>query len=172
MATYSLGDVTPEVDAQSWIAPSAEVIGNVRLMRNASVWFGCVLRGDNEPIIIGEDSNIQDLSVCHTDIGAPLIVGRGVTVGHRVVLHGCTIGNGSLIGINSVVLNRAKIGKECLIGAHALITEGMEIPDYSLVMGSPGRVIRQLSEAQREGLRFSAQGYVNNWQRFAKEMIK
>ena len=170
MATYSLGDITPEVDAQSWIAPSAEVIGNVRLMRNASVWFGCVLRGDNEPIIIGEDSNIQDLSVCHTDIGAPLIVGRGVTVGHRVVLHGCTIGDGSLIGINSVVLNRAKIGKECLIGAHALITEGMEIPDYSLVMGSPGRVIRQLSEEQREGLKLSAQGYVNNWQRFAKEM--
>src|SRR5437868_4690004 len=136
---YDLGDDRVEyTPGESWIAPGAVVIGKVVLMRNASIWFGAVLRGDNEPIVIGENSNVQDGSVLHTDPGQPLTLGRDVTVGHKAMLHGCTVGDGSLIGIGAVILNEARIGKGCLIGAGALITERKVIPDGSLVMGSPG----------------------------------
>ena len=170
---YDLGDDRVEfTPGESWIAPGAVVIGKVVLMRNASVWFGAVLRGDNEPIIIGENSNVQDGSVLHTDPGQPLTLGRDVTVGHKAMLHGCSIGDGSLIGIGAVILNEAKIGKGCLIGAGALITERKVIPDGSLVMGSPGKVVRTLDEAQQAGLRASAEHYVANWKRYAAGMVQ
>ncbi len=149
-----------------WIAPTASVMGRVRLERNASVWFGAVLRGDNELITVGENSNIQDNSVLHTDPGAPLVIGKGVTVGHQAMLHGCTIGDNSLVGIGATVLNRAVIGKNCLIGAHALVPEGKEIPDNSLVLGAPGRVAREIDDAGIAMLQASAEVYVKNWQRF------
>lgn len=141
MSVYNLGNVTPELpnDDEYWIAPTAAVMGRVILKKNASVWWGATLRGDNDPIVIGEGSNVQDGSVLHTDHGSPLTLGANVTVGHLVMLHGCDIGDGSLVGIGSIVLNGAKIGKNCLIGANCLITEGKEIPDNSLVMGRPGR---------------------------------
>src|ERR1700760_320070 len=144
MPAYSLGNAHPEFpeSGEYWIAPNATVIGRVTLKRNASVWFGAVLRGDNEPIVVGEESNVQDGCVLHTDAGTPLTIGKAVTVGHLAMLHGCTIGDNSLIGIGAVVLNGARIGKNCLIGAKALIPEGKEIPDGSLVVGAPGRVIR------------------------------
>lgn len=168
---YSLGDRKVEIRGEDWwVADSATVIGSVVLENNASIWWGAVLRGDNDLITIGENSNIQDLSVLHTDPGVPLTVGRDVTVGHKVMLHGCTIGDGSLIGINSVILNGARIGKGCLIGANSLIPEGKEIPDGSLVMGSPGKVVRELSEEQQQGLLLSAQGYVANFKRFKAEL--
>ena len=168
MNTYRLGDVAPELPGadEYWIAPTASVIGNVILKRNASIWFGAVLRGDNEPIEIGENSNVQDNSVLHTDIGQPLTIGRNVTIGHMVMLHGCVIGDGSLVGIGSIVLNGAKIGRNCIIGANSLITEGKEIPDNSMVMGSPGKVVRTLSDAQAAGLAAGALHYVENWKRF------
>jgi len=170
MAVYNLGDVAPQLpdNDEYWIAPNAVVLGNVHLKRNASVWFGVVIRGDNDPIVIGENSNIQDNSVLHTDAGQPMIIGDGVTVGHMVMLHGCTIGDNSLIGIGSVILNGAKIGKNCLIGANVLITEGKEIPDNSLVMGAPGKVVREVSEGQARVLAGSARGYVSNWRRYRK----
>ncbi len=149
-----------------WIAPTASVMGKVRLEKNASVWFGAVLRGDNELITIGENSNVQDNSVLHTDMGAPLTLGRGVTVGHQAMLHGCTVGDNSLIGIGATVLNHATIGKNCIVGAHALIPEGKEIPDNSLVIGAPGRVARELDAASEDMLKLSADSYVKNWQRF------
>ena len=169
---YDLGErrVRLPPEGQYWIAPGAVVLGNVLLERNASVWFGAVLRGDNDPITIGEDSNIQDASVLHTDDGVPLTLGRGVTVGHQVMLHGCTVGDYSLIGIGSVVLNRAVIGRNCLIGANTLITEGKVIPDNSMVMGSPGKVVRQLDEGAAMMLRASAAHYVENWRRYAREL--
>ena len=145
MAIYELDGVAPQVDASAWIADSAEVMGNVSLGADASVWFGCVLRGDTERMSVGEGSNIQDLSVLHADLGMPLTIGRHVTVGHKVMLHGCTIGDESLIGIGAVVLNGAKIGKNCLVGAGALITEGKEFPDGSMIIGSPARKRRALS---------------------------
>ena len=167
----SLGDRKIEIRGDDyWIAESAMVIGSVVLMNNASVWFNAVIRGDNDVITIGENSNVQDGSVLHTDSGVPLVIGKNVTVGHKVMLHGCTIGDNSLIGINSVVLNGAKIGKYCLIGANSLIPEGKEIPDGSLVMGSPGKVVRDLTPEQRQGLEHSAMGYVNNFKRFKKEL--
>ncbi|MFP3944320.1 MAG: gamma carbonic anhydrase family protein, partial [Alphaproteobacteria bacterium] len=144
--------------------------GRVRLQRNASVWFNAVLRGDHELIDIGEESNIQDGSVLHTDPGCPLTVGKGVTVGHMAMLHGCTIGENSLIGIGATVLNNARIGRNCLIGAHALITENKEIPDNSMVVGSPGKIIREVDEAMAEGLKLSAAHYVENWKRFASDL--
>ncbi len=153
-------------DEEYWIAPTAAVMGKVKLERNASVWFGAVLRGDNELITVGENSNVQDNAVLHTDPGAPLTIGKGVTVGHQAMLHGCVIGDNSLIGIGATVLNRAYIGKNCLIGAHALISEGKEIPDNSLVLGAPGRVVRELDNAGVEMLKGSAAVYVKNWQRF------
>jgi carbonic anhydrase/acetyltransferase-like protein (isoleucine patch superfamily) len=172
MSVYSLGDSKPQLppEGEYWIAPSATVLGNVILHPGASVWFNAVVRGDNDPIVIGADSNIQDGSILHTDVGAPLTIGAGVTVGHKVMLHGCEIGDNSLIGIGAVVLNGARIGKNCLIGANALITEGKVIPDNSLVMGQPGKVVRELEEGQIEGLRMSAQHYVQNWRRYVAQL--
>lgn len=167
---YSLGDRKVEFKGDYWVADTASVMGSVVFENNASVWWGAVIRGDNDVITIGENSNIQDLSVLHTDPGIPLTIGSNVTVGHKVMLHGCTIGDGSLIGINSVILNGAKIGKGCLIGANSLIPEGKEIPDGSLVMGSPGKVVRELSEEQQQGLLMSAQSYVNNFKRFKADL--
>jgi carbonic anhydrase/acetyltransferase-like protein (isoleucine patch superfamily) len=169
MPAYSLGDARPDLPSEGeyWIAPNATLIGRVVLKPNASVWFGAVLRGDNEPIVVGEGSNVQDGCVLHTDAGTPLVIGQGVTVGHLAMLHGCSIGDNSLIGIGAVVLNGARIGRNCLIGAKALIPEGKEIPDNSLVVGAPGRVLRQLSEAQQAMLAESAAHYVQNWKRYA-----
>lgn len=163
---YQLEERTPEFADEYWIADSAIVIGSVRLLLNASVWFNAVIRGDNEIITIGENSNIQDGAVLHTDAGFPLTVGKNVTVGHKAMLHGCSIGDNTLIGINSVVLNGARIGNNCLIGANALIPEGKEIPDGSLVMGSPGKVIRELSSQQIKGVEMSALHYVENARRY------
>ncbi|WP_417492763.1 gamma carbonic anhydrase family protein [Maricaulis sp.] len=172
MAIYALGDSRPELpgDDQYWVAPDASVMGRVILRENASVWYGAVVRGDNDPIEIGEDSNVQDLSVLHTDVGAPLTIGKGVTIGHRVMLHGCRIGDYSLIGIGSTILNGAVIGKNCIIGAHTLITEGKVIPDNSLVVGSPGRVMKTLGEDMAEILKASADHYVENWKRHKAEL--
>lgn len=172
MAVYNLGDVTPELpnDDEYWIAPNAALIGNVILKKNASVWFGVTIRGDNAPIEIGENANIQDGSVLHTDEGVPLTVGRNVTVGHQVMLHGCTIGDNSLIGIGAILLNNVKIGRNCLIGAGSLIPEGKVIPDNSLVMGAPGKVVREVSAEQAAFLPLSAQHYVENWRRYRKDM--
>lgn len=167
---YRLGQAAVECHPDSWIAPSADVIGKVKLEEGASVWFNVVLRGDNELIHIGKHSNVQDGSVMHTDMGYPLTLGQGVTIGHKAMLHGCTVGDYSLIGINAVVLNGAKIGKHCIIGANALIPEGKEIPDGSLVMGSPGKVVRELSEGQKKMLEASAAHYVHNAQRYAREL--
>ena len=172
MPVYSLGAVAPQLPANEdyWIAPSASVMGNVILQRNASVWWGATVRGDNDPIVIGENSNIQDGSVLHTDTGSPLSVGANVTVGHLVMLHGCTIGDNSLIGIGSVILNGVKIGRNCLIGANVLLTEGKEIPDNSLVVGAPGKVVREVSEHQAMILTASAHHYVENWKRYRRDL--
>ncbi|MEQ8857792.1 MAG: gamma carbonic anhydrase family protein [Pseudomonadales bacterium] len=161
-----LDDRRVRAEGDYWVADSAVVLGSVLLKRDASVWFNAVLRGDTELITVGEGSNVQDGSVLHTDPGCPLVIGANVTVGHKVMLHGCEIGDNSLIGINAVILNRAKIGRNCLIGANALITEGKEIPDNSMVLGSPGKVVRELSEEEIRGLRTSAQHYVENARRF------
>ena len=169
---YKLDDVEPAMDGDYYISESASVLGKVRLCDDASVWFGAVLRGDTELITIGKRSNVQDLSVLHTDLGFPLEIGEDVTIGHKVMLHGCTIGDGSLVGINSVILNGAKIGKGCLIGANSLITEGTEIPDGSLVMGSPGKIRGELNEDQKKGLIMSARHYVENSKRFKKGLKK
>ena len=173
MNIYSLGDKKPQLppEGEYWIAPTAIVLGDVILKRDASVWFGVVIRGDNDPITIGERSNIQDNSVLHTDLGVPLTIGADVTVGHMAMLHGCTIGDNSLIGIGATVLNRAVIGRNCIIGAHALIPEGKVIPDNSLVVGAPGRVIRELGPEQAAFLTASAEHYVANWKRYARELI-
>lgn len=168
---YSLGELQVEKHPSVFVAPGAHVIGNVRLLENASVWFNSVLRGDCDQITIGPDSNIQDGSVLHTDEGFPLTIGKGVTVGHKVMLHGCEIGDYSLIGINAVILNGAKIGKHCVIGANALITEGMEVPDGSLVVGSPGKVLKPLSDKQKSLLEMSAAHYVHNAKRFMKDLV-
>ena len=162
MAIYALDGVAPQVSASAWVADSAQVIGQVALAQDARVWFGVVIRGDTETISVGKGSNIQDMSVLHADVGMPLTIGEGVTVGHKVMLHGCTIGDNSLVGIGAVVLNGAKIGNNCLVGAGSLVTEGKEFADGSLIVGSPARVVRQLSPEQIEGLRHSAQHYVNN----------
>ena len=170
---YRLGDCAVEADASSWIAPNATVIGKVKLEAGSSVWFNAVIRADNNELIhIGEHSNVQDGSVLHTDAGFPLTIGKGVTIGHKAMLHGCQIGDYSLIGINAVVLNGAKIGKHCIIGANALIPEGKEIPDGSLVMGSPGKVVRELSEQHKQVLEAGAAHYVHNAQRFAQELVE
>jgi carbonic anhydrase/acetyltransferase-like protein (isoleucine patch superfamily) len=168
MNVYDLGAISPSLPADNeyWIAPNAIVLGRVILKKNASVWFGATLRGDNDPIEIGENSNVQDGSVLHTDTGSPLTVGANVTIGHMVMLHGCTIGDNSLVGIGSIVLNGAKIGRNCLIGANCLITEGKEIPDNALVMGAPGKVVREVSEDQARVLAGSALHYVTNWKRY------
>jgi carbonic anhydrase/acetyltransferase-like protein (isoleucine patch superfamily) len=168
MTLYTLDGQAPEIGEDAWVAPSADVIGRVRLGAAASVWFGAVLRGDNEWITVGPGSNLQEQTVCHTDMGFPLTIGRDCTIGHKAMLHGCTIGDESLIGMGATVLNGAVIGRNCLIGACALVTEGKEIPDGSLVMGAPGKVVRPLTEVQIEGLRRSAEGYRMNAARFAK----
>lgn len=172
MATYTLGDKSPQfpVRDEYWIAPNAVVVGDVILKPGASVWFGAVLRGDNDPITVGENSNIQDGSMLHTDVGEPVTIGRGVTVGHMAMLHGCEIGDNTLIGIGAVVLGRAKIGRNCLIGAGTLITEGKVIPDGSLVMGRPGRIVRELDLAQIAALTASAEHYVQNWRRYVRDL--
>ncbi|MBZ2168212.1 MULTISPECIES: gamma carbonic anhydrase family protein [Marinobacter] len=168
---YELGDRVPElVGENQFVAENASIIGSVRLMEQASVWFNVVVRGDNELITIGPDSNVQDGSVLHTDPGIPLTLGKGVTVGHKAMLHGCEIGDYSLIGINAVVLNGAKIGKHCLIGANTLIPEGMEIPDGSMVIGSPGKIKRELNDSQKKMLEMSAQHYVQNGVRYLESL--
>lgn len=167
MALFELDGVKPVTPESGnfWVADNATVLGRVILKENASVWFNCVLRGDNDPIEIGENSNIQDSCVLHTDHGVPLTIGKDVTVGHMVMLHGCTIGDETLIGIGSTILNNATIGKNCIIGAHALIPEGKVIPDNSLVMGAPGKVVREISDHQVQVIRMSAVHYVENWRR-------
>lgn len=171
MPLYALEDVSPEViPGAYWIAPTASVIGRVRLARDVSVWWGAVLRGDMDLIDVGEGTNIQDGSILHADAGVPLVIGAHVTVGHRAMLHGCTVGDGTLIGIGATVLNHARIGKGCLIGAHALVTEGTEIPDGSLVLGSPARVIKPVSEAQHLVLAGSGPHYVHNADRYRKTL--
>jgi len=169
---YKLGKDQPIIEGDYYVADNATVLGKVKLCKDSSVWFGAILRGDTELITVGERSNVQDGSVLHTDLGFPLDIGKDVTIGHKVMLHGCAIGDGSLIGINSVVLNGAKIGKGCLIGANTLITEGTEIPDGSLVMGSPGKVRGELNEDQKNGLILSARHYVENSKRFKSELEK
>lgn len=168
---YQLDDVKVQLKGEHYIADNATVVGNVSIGHNASIWFNVVIRGDSELITIGDDSNIQDGSVLHTDPGCPLIVGKGVTVGHKVMLHGCEIGDYSLIGINAVVLNGAKIGKHCLIGANALVTENMVIPDGSLVMGSPAKIKRPLDDDAKRMLEGSAQHYVDNGRRFKAGLV-
>lgn len=169
---YRLGQSHVEAHPQSWVAPNATLVGKVKLESGASVWFNAVLRGDNELIHIGEQSNVQDGTVMHTDMGFPLSVGKGVTIGHNAMLHGCSVGDYSLIGINAVVLNGAKIGKYCIIGANTLIAEGKEIPDGSLVVGSPGKVVRELTDAQKQMLEASAAHYVHNAQRYARDLAE
>jgi carbonic anhydrase/acetyltransferase-like protein (isoleucine patch superfamily) len=170
---YRLGEQSVDTDGEAFfVADSADVIGNVRLGKNVSVWFNAVIRGDNDPIVIGENSNVQDCSVLHTDVGCPLTIGKNVTIGHKVMLHGCTIGDNSLIGINAVVLNGAKIGKNCLVGANSLVTEGKEIPDGSLVMGSPAKVVKTLTDEQQASLLKSAEVYVEKAKQFKKDLQK
>ena len=160
MAVYRLGERIPSLHPTAWVADSADRIGLVELHENASVWFSAALRGDNEPIVVGANSNVQENAVLHTDPGSPLRIGEWVTVGHQAMLHGCTIGDGSLIGIQAIVLNGAKIGRECLIGAGALIGEGKEIPDRSVVLGAPGRVVRQLTDEDVARIRAGTLTYV------------
>ena len=173
MTLYKLGTHTPIVpeDGDYWVAPDANVIGKVRLGAGANIWFGATLRGDNEMIDVGAGSNIQENSVLHTDMGSPLVIGAGCTIGHKAMLHGCILGENTLIGMGATILNNAKIGKNCLIGAGALITEGKEIPDGSLVMGAPGKVVRDLSEAQIDALKQSALHYQENARRFRDELV-
>ncbi|GAB3189490.1 gamma carbonic anhydrase family protein [Hydrogenophaga aquatica] len=166
MSTYQLDDLVPQVHPSAFVADSAQVIGRVTLGEDSSVWFGTVIRGDTDNITVGKGSNIQDASVLHADAGFPLTIGENVTVGHQVMLHGCTIGDESLIGIGAVVLNGARIGKHCLVGAGSLVTEGKEFPDGSMILGSPAKVVRQLTPEQIEGLRRSARHYVENARRY------
>lgn len=172
MTLFSLDGVAPEIAEDSWIAPDANIIGKIVVEEGASIWFGATLRGDNEEIRIGAGSNVQENTVMHTDMGFPLTVGKGCTIGHKALLHGCTIGDNSLIGMGAVILNGAKIGKNCLIGANALITEGKTIPDGSLVMGAPGKVVRELDEAAINGLKLSALSYQENMRRFRSGLAK
>ncbi|MBZ0124011.1 MAG: gamma carbonic anhydrase family protein [Roseovarius sp.] len=172
MTIYSLHERTPRIDADSWVAPDANVIGDVVLEAGVSVWFGATLRGDNETIVVGAGSNIQENCVLHTDMGYPLTIGPGCTIGHKAMLHGCILGPNVLIGMGATVLNGATIGENCLIGAGALVTEGKEIPPGSLVMGTPGRVVRSLDAAAIEGLRGSARDYRRNMRRFRDGLVR
>ncbi|MDN3544486.1 gamma carbonic anhydrase family protein [Kinneretia asaccharophila] len=172
MAIYQLGEHRPEIADTAWVADSAQVIGRVSLGENASVWFNATLRGDSEHLHIGPGCNIQDGSVLHADAGFPLHLAENVTVGHQVMLHGCTVGENSLIGIGAVVLNGARIGKNSLVGAGALVTEGKEFPDGVLIVGSPAKVLRELTPAQIEGLKASARHYMNNSRLYATELKK
>ncbi len=170
MSLYQLENMCPQIAANAWVADSAQLIGNVHLGERASVWFQAVLRGDNEPIVLGEGCNVQDGCVLHTDPGMPLTLGKWVTVGHKAILHGCTVGDESLIGMGAVVLNGAVIGKHCLVGAGALVTEGKVFPDGSLIVGSPARVVRQLTPQQMQALRQSADRYIANAQRYQQTL--
>lgn len=172
MPIYALADADLEVEDENafWVAPTAVVIGRVVLKRNASVWWGAVLRGDNEPIVIGENANVQDGVVLHTDMGAPLTIGADVTIGHQALLHGCTIGDASLIGIKATVLNHAQIGASCLVGAHALVTERKTFEPGQLITGAPARVSKSLSDEQRALIKMSAAAYVENWRRFKRDL--
>lgn len=172
MPLYALGEHQPEIPADDcyWIAPDAHVIGQVKLGADVGIWFGAVLRGDNEPIHVGARTNIQEGAMLHVDPGFPVTIGEGCTIGHHAIVHGCTIGDNSLIGMGATILNGAKIGSNCLVGANALVTEGKEFPDNSLIVGSPARAIRTLDEKVVAGLGKSAESYVRNWQRFAKDL--
>ena len=172
MALYRIGDDAPRVAPDAWVAESATVVGRVELAAGANVWYGAVLRGDNEWITIGERTNIQDGSVLHTDMGSPLVLGADVTVGHQVMLHGCTVGDNSLIGIQSVVMNGAKIGRNCIVGAGSLVTEGKEFPDNSLIMGSPAKAVKTLTDEQAARLRLSALHYVANAARHRDTVVR
>ena len=169
MAIHKLEHTAPEVHHTAWVAETAVVVGKVTLHENAGIWYGAVLRGDNDRITVGPNSNVQDGSVLHTDNGVPLTIGANVTVGHQVTLHGCTIGDGSLIGIQSIVLNGAKIGRNCLVGAGSLVTEGKEFPDGVLIVGRPAKVVRELTPEQIANLQRSAAHYVEQAQRHAKQ---
>jgi carbonic anhydrase/acetyltransferase-like protein (isoleucine patch superfamily) len=172
MPVYRLADADLEVEDAGafWIAPGAVVIGRVVLKRNASVWFGAVLRGDNEPIVVGENSNVQDGSVLHTDMGAPLTIGKNVTIGHQAMLHGCTVGDNALIGIKATVLNHAVIPENCLVGAHALVTERKTFEPGHLITGAPARAARAMTPQQIQMNTFSARHYVENWKRYARDL--
>ena len=170
MAIYQIGDDAPRIAATAWVADSAHVIGRVTLAEDASVWYGAVLRGDNDSITVGARSNVQDGSVLHTDNGFPLTLGDDVTVGHQVMLHGCTVGNGSLIGIQAVVLNGAKIGRNCLVGAGAVVTEGKEFADGWLILGAPAKAVRQVTPEQIDRLRLGALHYVDNAERHRRSL--
>ena len=172
MAIYQLGETSPDIADTAWVADSAQVIGAVELAEDASVWFGAVLRGDNEAVRIGKGSNVQDGAVIHTDVGFPVTLGRNVTVGHQVSLHGCTVGDGSLIGIQAVVLNGARIGRNCLVGAGSLVTEGKEFPDGSLILGRPAKVVRPLTPEQIASQLDGAEHYVENARRFRAGLKK
>lgn len=172
MAIYQLDDLIPDIHPSAWVADSAQVIGNVHLGAGSSVWFGVVIRGDMDAINVGAGSNIQDNSVLHADHGVPLTIGANVSVGHQVMLHGCSIGDGSLIGIQAVVLNGAKIGKNCLVGAGSLVTEGKAFPDGSMILGSPARAVRQLSAERLEDLKMIAQHYMDNAARYRSGLKK
>jgi carbonic anhydrase/acetyltransferase-like protein (isoleucine patch superfamily) len=173
MPLYALGDIRPTTPAPGryWIAPDAQVIGRVTLGDEVGVWFGATLRGDNDPIVIGARSNIQERCMLHTDLGSPLAIGEDCTIGHHAILHGCSIGDNSLIGMGATVLNGARIGRNSLVGANALVTEGKEFPDNALIVGSPARAIRTLDEAAARRITESAAGYVRNWRRFAAELV-
>ena len=172
MPVYALGGLKPRLPPSGtyWIAPDAHVIGDVVLGDDVGIWFGAVLRGDNEPITVGEATNIQEGAMLHTDPGLPVAIGKGCTIGHHAIVHGCTIGDNSLVGMGATILNGARIGSNCLVGANALITEGKEFPDNSLIVGSPARAIRTLDEEAIHGLRKSAEKYVANWHRFARDL--
>lgn len=172
MAVHELEGILPKLPGKGryWIAPNAVVVGRVEIGADASIWFSAVVRGDQELIVIGEGSNVQDGAVLHTDAGAPLTIGRNCTVGHQAILHGCTMGDNSLIGMGAIVLNHAWIGRNCLIGAKALITEGLAIPDNSLVIGMPGKISRRLAQEEVEGITRSALGYAANWKRYVAGM--
>lgn len=172
MALYQLDDLRPDVHPTAWVADSAQLIGRVTLAAESSVWFGCVLRGDTDAIRVGERSNIQDHAVLHCDPGAPLTIGADVTVGHRVMLHGCTVGDGSLIGIGAIVLNHARIGRNCLVGAGALVTEGKSFPDGSMILGAPAKVVRSLTPEEIGAFRRGAAHYVANARRYAQGLVR
>ncbi|WP_342071066.1 gamma carbonic anhydrase family protein [Yoonia algicola] len=170
MTLYALGDIAPQIADDAWVAPGCHLIGDIVLEEKTSVWFGSTLRGDNERITIGAGTNVQENTVMHTDMGSPLVIGAGCTIGHKVMLHGCVIGENTLIGMGATVLNGAVIGRNCLIGAGALITENKVIPDGSLVMGAPGKVVRELDAQAIEGLRLSALHYQQNAARFRRDL--
>ena len=172
MALYRLGDDQPRLGEGAWVADSAQVIGRVELGAGASVWYGSILRGDNEWIAIGEGTNVQDACVLHTDMGFPMRIGRGVSIGHQVMLHGCTVGDGSLIGIQAILMNGVRIGRNSIVGAGAVVTEGKEFPDNSLIVGAPARLVRELTPEQVEKLKHNAEHYIDNAQRHRRDVVR